>query len=103
MKLTKRRIIPLCIAAGCLLLCGVPAGISSAEASGQISQQAAERWQGEGENACCQVSIFANRDAGFDKTSVDSLKEQIDTALTNASLEAPEGGQLWYCAYSTPV
>ena len=103
MKLTKRRIIPLCIAAGCLLLCGVTAGISSAEASGQISQQAAERWQGEGENACCQVSIFANRDAGFDKTSVDSLKEQIDTALTNASLEASEGGQLWYCSYSTPV
>lgn len=90
---------------GCALLSLVCACVLSA-VSGTLapeSQQAAERWQGEGELHYAQISLFMGEEAGFSTISAEGIKESVDTTLRNASLEAAEGSRLWYSAYSTQL
>ena len=61
-------------------------------------QWAAHRWE---KNGYAQISGYFPPGAGDVPGRIYSLTAAVDQAMTDASLESPEGGRLWYCAYST--
>ena len=64
------------------------------------SQQAAAVWAGQSGERFAQISVFLPSGSSFDENSIHSLRESINRALTDASLEAPEGGRLYADAWS---
>ncbi len=60
-------------------------------------QRAAARWGG----GSAQVSVFFAADRPYSVSAMQGVARQIDDTLTDASLSPPEGGRLWYHAYST--
>ena len=64
------------------------------------SQQAAEQFRGESEQRFAQASAYFPVSDGKEISAVYTFRQALEKALTEASLEAPEGGQLWMDAYS---
>ncbi|NCB52139.1 MAG: hypothetical protein EOM54_09700 [Clostridia bacterium] len=64
------------------------------------SQKAAERFRGDGEMRFAQVSAFFPVGEGKSLTNIYTLRQSVESALLEASLEAPAGGSLWIDAYS---
>lgn len=67
------------------------------------TQQAAERWQADGELDYAQISLFFGQEASFTTVSAEGVSETINFALQNASLKAEEGKRLWMSAWSTQL
>ncbi len=66
---------------------------------GLEAQRAAERWRA-GEMRYAQVSAFLADGSGMQAEDVYSLREKIDSALSEASVTAErENARLWYDAY----
>lgn len=102
MRFRKRHVIPLVAAVLSLLGAGVTSGISHHLCSTLASQQAAQRWTSDGEDAYAQISAFFSDDANFLQASAEGVHEQIDSALTTASLMPEnENARLWFDCYST--
>lgn len=81
------------LAAGILHICRLSL------ASSLPDQLAAQRWAG---REAAQLSAFYAQSDAPSVSTVTSVAQQIDTALTAASLTAEnENARLWYAAYST--
>jgi hypothetical protein len=63
-------------------------------------QEAAKRFRGESDTRFAQVSVFFPVGEGKTASDVNTFRESVDTAITEASLTAPENGSLWTDAYS---
>ena len=102
MKLHKKMRLALILSAAALALLLCAAGILGIlrrqTADALTDQQAAKRWNGRGAS---QISGFFAEGEGDVPGRIYSLTAAVDQAMTDASLESPEGGRLWYCAYST--
>ena len=64
------------------------------------SQQAAVAWAGQSGERFAQLSAFLPDGAAFDENSIRTMRESIDTALTEASLEEEEGRVLYADAWA---
>lgn len=64
------------------------------------AQKAADRFAGEGLERAAQVSAFFPLGAGFDEAGVNGFRKNVEAAMEEASLSAPEGGSLFVDAYS---
>ena len=93
------------IAAGVLLLFAVLSIILGLQcrryARMLLSQQAAERWQGDSEMRFAQISCFRPVGQEVGLTELDAFRAGLDGALSEASLETTEDLRLWTDAYST--
>lgn len=102
MKLHKKWRTALAISAAALVLltgtAGILDGIRRSIAGSMPHQLAADRWDGRGAS---QLSAFFAAGEGDIPGRIYSLTAAVDQAMRDASLAAPEGGRLWYCAYST--
>ena len=102
MKSGKKWRIALAASAAALVLltgtAGILGGIRHGIASSMPDQLAAGRWDGKGAS---QVSAFFAEGGGDIPGRIHSVTAAVDRAMQDASLTAPEGGRLWYCAYST--
>ena len=90
-------IVCLALAAACCVLCFA----YSARAGQLLTQQAAERYEGEGEQRYAQVSVFFP--VGQEKSISDiyTFRSTINGKLLDVSLEAKDGAPpLWQDAYS---
>jgi hypothetical protein len=63
-------------------------------------QDAAARFRGESDTRFAQASAFFPVGEGKALSDINTFRKSVDTAMTEASLEAPEGGSLWTDAYS---
>lgn len=101
MKLHKKWRVALAVSAGALALllgtAGILGGIRRGIAESMPDQLAARRWNGKGAS---QISAFFAEGDGDIPGRIYSLTAAVDRSLQDASLTAPEGGRLWYCAYS---
>lgn len=66
-----------------------------------ISQQEAERWQGESELEFSQVSCFLPVDEKLTLNQINRFREQVAKALHEASVDVEHSGQLQLDAWST--
>lgn len=102
MKLHRKWRIALAVSAAALVLltgtAGILGGIRRGIAASMPDQLAAKRWDGTGSS---QISAFFAEGSGDIPGRIYSLTAAVDRAMQDASLTAPEGGRLWYCAYST--
>lgn len=102
MKLHRKWRIALAVSAAALVLltgtAGILGGIRRGIAASMPDQLAARRWDGTGSS---QISAFFAEGSGDIPGRIYSLTAAVDRAMQDASLTAPEGGRLWYCAYST--
>ena len=102
MKLHKKWRIALAVSAAALVLLTGAAlilgGVRRGIAESLPDQLAARRWDGKGSS---QISAFFAEGEGDIPGRIYSLTAAVDQAMQDASLTAPEEGQLWYCAYST--
>ena len=64
------------------------------------TQQAATVWAGQSGEHFAQLSAFLPSEAKFDEDSVRSLRQSIEKALTDASLEPAKGRHLYTDAWS---
>ena len=64
------------------------------------SQQAAPEWAGQSGERFAQVSAFLPQGASFNENSIRSMRESIDRALLEASLEATANRSLYVDAWS---
>ena len=64
------------------------------------TQSAAEAWRGDNELRFSQISVFLPVDEYKNADTVRLFRQSVDQALADASLEAPENGQLYTDAYS---
>ena len=90
-------IVCLALTAACCVLCFV----YSARSGQLLTQQAAERYEGEGEQRYAQVSVFFP--VGKEKSIADiyTFRSTINGKLLDVSLEAKDGAPpLWQDAYS---
>ena len=67
------------------------------------TQSAAEAWRGDNELRFSQISVFLPVDGLQDEDAVRAFRQTVDQAMVDASLEAPENGQLYTDAYSGTV
>lgn len=65
-----------------------------------LTQQAAERWQGDSEESFAQVSIFVPESGKTSPEELRSFGDKINTKLIAAGMEPPETGALWSMAGS---
>lgn len=77
------------------------AGSSLAES--QTYNYAAERWQGDSEESCTQISCFFSEDSAFDIDSIGSTRTQMLYTLQTVSIVPEDGRKLCPDAYSAPV
>ena len=90
-------IVCLALTAACCVLCFV----YSARSGQLLTQQAAERYQGEGEQRYAQASTFFPVGAEKSLTDIYSFRSKMDSKLLDVSLEAKEDEPpLWIDAYS---
>ena len=104
MRLHKTWRTALAVSAAALVLligtAGILGGVRHGIASSMPDQLAAGRWDGKGAS---QLSAFFAPGQGDVPGRIYSVTASVDRAMQDASLAAPEGGRLWYCAYSTEV
>ena len=102
MKLHKKWRVGLIVSAVALVLllgvAGILGGTRRGIAASMPEQSAAHRWNGKGAS---QISAFFAEGQGDIPGRIYSLTAAVDRAMEDASITAPEGGRLWYCAYST--
>lgn len=75
----------------------------SSLARSQTCNYAAERWQGDSEESCTQISCFFPEDSGFDIDSIGSARTQMLYTLQTVSIVPEDGRRLCPDAYSAPV
>lgn len=97
---SKKTIIKLAVACGCLLVVFAIRLYMSSRMSELHDQNAAARWTPGGGSA--QISCFFKQDANVTGDRIKELLYNLDNALTEASIEANEEGavRINYC-YST--
>ncbi|MBQ7014022.1 MAG: ABC transporter permease [Oscillospiraceae bacterium] len=104
MKLRKKQLVCLIVAAGMLAASGLLTGVSRHLARLPSDQFAAERWEGTRDLSYSQFSAFFGEDAAMLPEEIESLRERMDASLVAASLApAQEDARIWYDAYSTQV
>lgn len=103
MKLSKKQW--LCGGAALLSLAvfGVLTAVSAYLSALHEAQNAASRWEMDGDVPYVQMSAFLTQDASLTSDTLQYIRETVDSSMRTASLQAPEGARLWYDAYSTPV
>lgn len=90
-------IVCLALVAACCVLCFV----YSARAGELLTQQAAERYEGSGEQHYAQASVFFPVGQEKSISEINSFRSTINGKLLDVSLEAAEGAPaLWQDAYS---
>ncbi len=89
--------LPHCVL---FLLCAACLVIFGRIGNTLVSQQMAERYRGGSETRFAQVSAYFPIGKGVTLSDVYKFRQSVEKALTDASLEAPEGGNLWVDAYS---
>lgn len=99
-KISKNRTIFIAAVTALTLLCGTCLAAFLAVGNMLGAQQAAERFRGDSETRFAQVSAFFPVGAGKSLSDIYTFRQSVETALTGASLEAPENGSLWTDAYS---
>ena len=67
-----------------------------------LSQQAAAAWAGQSGERFAQLSVFFPGGSNFNEMSIFELRDSIDKALIDASVEHPEGQTLYTDAWSAP-
>lgn len=99
-KLSRGRIVFLCICAALALCCAVLGFVYSNTADTLLSQQAAERYRGENEQRFAQVSAYFPTGAEKGVSEIRTFRSSIDGKLLDVSLEAKDGAPpLWFDAY----
>lgn len=99
--LSRGKIVLLCVCAALLIACCVLGFVYSDTAGRLLAQQAAERYQGEGEQRYAQASTFFPVGAEKSLTDIYSFRSKMDSKLLDVSLEAKEDEPpLWIDAYS---
>lgn len=83
--------------AACALACLAVCLILAAK---PVSQKAARRWAGEGDIAFAQLSCFLGMDDALTPGDLYAFRTALANKLTEASMEAPEGGSLFRDAWS---
>ena len=100
--LKKRHIALIITMVSLLIIFVLLNAVSNNLTSAQTSQQAAKRWQSaDSDIRFTQISAFLASEASFNKMSVFALRDAIDSALREATIESVSGSSLWYDAYST--
>lgn len=66
-----------------------------------LSQQASQRWEGEGEQRFAQVSCFYPTGKEKSESQINTFRLTIDKKLAEAGIEEPETGKNWTDAYSS--
>lgn len=100
-KLSRGRIVLLCVCVVLLIVSCSLGFVYSRAADSLLTQQAAERYEGEGEQRFAQATAFFP--VGQEKSVADiyTFRSTIDSKLLDVSLEAAEGEPpLWMDAYS---
>jgi hypothetical protein len=77
--------------------------IGSSAAKAQRYNYAWQRWKCDSKENYGQVSCYLGKEAGFDLNSVNSVRNQLLSKLSDASVTPQEGKKLISYAYSTPV
>ncbi len=88
--LSRGKLILLCVAAALLIACCVLGFVYSDTAGELLTQQAAERYQGEGEQRYAQASAFFPVGAEKGITDIYTFRSTMDCKLLDVSLEATE-------------
>ncbi len=100
-KLSRGRLILLCAAAALAIACAALGFAYSGTAGELLSQQAAERYQGEAEQRFAQASAFFPLSSEKGISDIYTFRSAMDGKLLDVSLEAAEGAPpLWFDAYS---
>ena len=100
-KLSRGRLILLCAAAALAIACAALGFAYSGTAGELLSQQAAERYQGEAEQRFAQASAFFPLGSEKGISDIYTFRSAMDGKLLDVSLEAAEGAPpLWFDAYS---
>ena len=101
MKRKKKRRL-LWLAAGVLALLSAIFFLLAMRLSSRLSsQQEAQRWQGESDLEFCQVSCFLPVDEKLNLRQIYKFREDVQSALHAASVDAEHQGQLQIDAWST--
>ena len=102
MKLNKRYIISLIIAAACLAAALGLEGISRAMTNGLLHQNAAERFMADGDVPYKQISIFFSTDNKLPVSSIEQIQSSVNSVLKENSIQAEnEDARTWCDAWST--
>jgi len=99
-KLRKKGIALIAAAAALTILSGACFAAFLSIGNMLESQKTAERFRGDGETRFAQVSAFFPVDGGKSLSDIYTMRQSVEDALLEASLEAPENGSLWIDAYS---
>ena len=84
-----------------LLLLALACVAGFAAVSGTLHHvDSAKNWRGENELLYSYISCFMPVDKKIDENAVYNFKNTVDQKMVEASLEAPEGAELWKFAYS---
>lgn len=101
MKAPKKKLLLYGSAVCSLCVCTALAIVSAMLAGSLESQKAAERWQGGGELSYAQISVFAGPEASLMTSTVESVRDAVNTELKTAAIEQKKDGpRIWYDAYS---
>ena len=100
LRLSRRAVIWLCAALVSAMLAGVCFARLHGVTTCLYSQQAADRWRGDSNTRFAQVSVFLPVGGETNVQTVEVFHENIEQAMQEVSLEAPEGGSLYVDAYS---
>lgn len=98
-RFSLKQILLSAVVVLCLLLwCGLTI-FSVSKKNGLADQMAADRWSEKDDTA--QITCFFTESAQIDKNEIRSFESQLDKALLEASITAPnENARLWADAYS---
>lgn len=99
-KLRKKGIVFIAVVAALTVLSGACFAAFLSIGNSLESQKTAERFRGDGETRFAQVSAFFPVGAGKSLSDIYTMRQAVEDALLEASLEAPEDGSLWIDAYS---
>ncbi len=96
----KNRIVKWILCVLCSAAALVCLALIAILSRGLVSQQQAERWQGESEQDFAQVSIFVPANEGMDLAQVQQLRTDAASKLKEAAFEMDSSQQLYVDAWS---
>lgn len=100
-RLRGWRLALLCVSAALVVACCVLGFVYADKAGELLSQQAAERYQGRGEQRFAQATTFFPEAAPRSLSDIYSFRSKMPSKLLEVSLEQKEDGSpLWIDAYS---
>ncbi len=95
-----KKLLPLVIAAGLLIIISALCFLGYKNTAGLLlSQQAAERWQGDNETAFAQISCFASSGDSFTVEKIYQFRTDMLSKLTEASFEVSQDTSLIHDAW----